>query len=343
MTAIRNIGRRRGLATALVLVAGLVAGCGGSSSRGNPIEQVPEAGGVREKVRAASSPRASDFPAVKGRSLQEVADQVGDPGPEVGLASSVFLVGSNSLAFGVIDPEGGFVYGKTAVYVAPTPGAPAKGPYPAPADVLVTEPPYRSKQAATESDPFAAVYAANVPLNKAGPWSVLVVTQRGDDMLAAPTQVKVVRPAQDPIPAPGEVAPRVETDTIASAKGDEEQVDTRIPPAPDLHQKSFAEVLGKKPVALLFSTPQLCQSRVCGPVTDIELQMKSKYGERMEFIHQEVYVDNDPSKGLREPLRRFNLRTEPWLFVVDQRGRITARLEGSFGIRAFEHAVESAF
>jgi len=62
----------------------------------------------------------------------------------------------------------------------------------------------------------------------------------------------------------------------------------------------------------------------------------------MEFIHQEVYVDNDPSKGLRVPLRRFNLQTEPWLFVVDEHGRITARLEGSFGIKAFERAIETA-
>ncbi len=62
----------------------------------------------------------------------------------------------------------------------------------------------------------------------------------------------------------------------------------------------------------------------------------------MEFVHQEVYEDNDPNKGLREPLRRFNLRTEPWLFVVDGRGRITARMEGSFGLRAFEQAINTA-
>ena len=69
-----------------------------------------------------------------------------------------------------------------------------------------------------------------------------------------------------------------------------------------MHDVDFADVVGKKPVALLFSTPQLCQSRVCGPVTDMELQMKSKYGDKMDFIHQEVYVDNDVNKGLREPL-----------------------------------------
>jgi hypothetical protein len=70
--------------------------------------------------------------------------------------------------------------------------------------------------------------------------------------------------------------------------------------------------------------------------------MKATYGKRIDFIHQEVYVDNDPSKGLREPLRRFNLRSEPWLFVVDRQGRITARLEGSIGVRAFEQALKSA-
>jgi hypothetical protein len=108
-----------------------------------------------------------------------------------------------------------------------------------------------------------------------------------------------------------------------------------------MHKADFADVVGKKPVALLFSTPQLCQSRVCGPVTDMELQMQSKYGDKMTFIHQEVWQDNDINKGLREPLRQFNLPTEPWLFVVNAKGVITARLEGSIGVQQFEDAVKS--
>ena len=117
-------------------------------------------------------------------------------------------------------------------------------------------------------------------------------------------------------------------------------LDTRVPPS-DMHEVDFAEVVGKEPVALLFATPQLCASRVCGPVADIALQMKSKYGDRMKFIHQEVWVDNDTTKGLREPLKQFNLPTEPWLFVVDKTGKITARLEGSIGVQQFEDAVKS--
>ena len=131
------------------------------------------------------------------------------------------------------------------------------------------------------------------------------------------------------------------TDTLASVGGDEELLDTRTPPS-DMHEQSLDKVLGKKPVALLFSTPQLCQSRVCGPVTDIAVQMKAKYGDQIEFIHQEVYADNDPNQGLRQPLEAFRLRTEPWLFAIGADGKVTARLEGSFGQKAFENAIKTA-
>jgi hypothetical protein len=170
---------------------------------------------------------------------------------------------------------------------------------------------------------------------------VLATTKKADGTLTGATgQVNVVTKAADPIPNVGEQAPKVHTDTLESAKGDVTKIDTRVPPS-DMHAADFAEVVGKKPVALLFSTPQLCQSRVCGPVTDMELQMKSKYGDKMDFIHQEVYVDNDVNKGLRPPLKEFNLQTEPWLFVVDGKGDITARLEGSIGVQQFENAVKS--
>jgi len=46
--------------------------------------------------------------------------------------------------------------------------------------------------------------------------------------------------------------------------------------------------------------------------------MNAKYGDRMTFIRQEVYVDNEVSKGLRPPLKAFGLQTEPWLFTFDR-------------------------
>jgi len=325
------------------LLVGAMGGCGSDDgSAGDPVSRVPQEGGLQEKVRAASTPDDADFPSAEGKTLNQLAEEVkGGGSTEVGLATSVFTVGKQRLAFGMIDGQGQFVYGPTAVYLAPTPGDPAEGPFAAPADVLVTEGRYRSRQAAEESDPFAAVYESQVRFDRPGPWSVLVVTQTGNTYVAAPSRVEVSTKQDDAIPDVGEPAPKVATDTLESVQGNEDLLDTRVPPS-DMHRESFDQVIGKKPIALLFATPQLCQSRVCGPVTDIALQMKAKYGDRIEFIHQEVYDENNPQKGLRESLRQFRLRTEPWLFVVDGNGRITARLEGSFGINAFEDALKTA-
>ncbi len=80
---------------------------------------------------------------------------------------------------------------------------------------------------------------------------------------------------------------------------------------------------------------------MCGPVTDIAAQLQKTYGDRMTFIHQEVYVDNQVDKGLRPQLKAFHLETEPWLFVVNAQGKIAARLEGAFGLGDFKKAVEA--
>jgi hypothetical protein len=326
----------------LLLVALLAAACGGGSggSDRDPVQNVPSDNGIRAAVQVAANPTKADFPAAKGKSLQELSQQL-SPGPQLAMASSQFDTGPNRMAFGVIGQDGTPIYGPTAIYVAPKPGAPAEGPYVAPADVLLTEARYRSKQAATAADPFAAVYGASVPFSKRGKYAVLAVTKQKDGKLTgAGSTIDVSSASADPIPRVGQTAPKVHTDTLASAKGDVTKIDTRDPPS-DMHKVDFADTVGKKPVALLFSTPQLCQSRVCGPVTDIALQMESKYGSKMDFIHQEVYNDNQVNKGLRKPLQEFHLRSEPWLFVVNKSGKITARLEGSIGVKQFENAVKS--
>ena len=314
-----------------------LGGCGGDNKPKAPPGVSQSA--FERQLQDAQRVSADDFPPATGKTLQQLADTA-RAGQQVGLATSVLVPGKNRLAFGVIDAENRFVYGKTAVYVGRRPDAgSASGPYPAPADSLLTEGRYRSKQAALEDTPIASIYAAQVPFKRPGRYAVLVLTKTSQGILGATTEVTVKR--QTPIPAVGERPPAVSTDTLSST-GSEEGVDTRLPPAPELHKTDLKDALGKRPVALLFATPQLCQSRVCGPVVDIELQMRAKYGDRMEFIHQEVYVDNQVDKGLRSPLREFSLQTEPWLFTFDRDGRVAARLEGSFGVRAFEEAVKAA-
>ena len=102
-----------------------------------------------------------------------------------------------------------------------------------------------------------------------------------------------------PVPEPGEPAIEVHTPTKADVGGDVKQIDTRVPPS-TMHDADFADVLGTKPVVLLFATPALCQSRVCGPVVDIAEQVKAGYDGDAEFIHMEIYNDNELDKGFRQ-------------------------------------------
>jgi hypothetical protein len=331
----------RGLA--VVVAVGLaLAGCGGDDDENGSADEPSGTSEIsadfKQALDEAASPTKKDFPAPAGRSLRALADSI-QAGGQVGLASSVFGVGRNRLAFGLIDDENKLIYGKTAVYVAPTPNDQAQGPFLAPADSLVTEPQFRSQNAAAETDAIAAIYAAEIPLEKPGKAAVLAVTNVGGQQFGAATGITVRK--EDPVVSVGEQPPDVETDTLASVGGVEDQACTRKP-IDDMHDVSLDEVVGEKPVALLFATPQLCQSRVCGPVVDIAAQLEQEYGDQVEFIHQEVYEDNDLQKGLREPLQAFGLPTEPWLFTIDRSGRVAARLEGSFGIESFREAIEAA-
>ncbi len=332
--------QRTGLVTLLAVASLLAAGCGGGSDPvvADPVEQIPDTGGQREAVREAQNPDPESFPAAEGKTLQQVADLVG-AGPQGALAVKTVTTGKSRLAFGMIGPDGRAIYGPTAVYIAPDPSQPAQGPFVAPADVLLTQPRYRSKQAATENDPFAAIYATTVRFKTPGTWAVLLATRQNGRLVGAPVRIPVTTKADDTVPDVGQSAPETHTDTLESVKGDEALLDTRDP-ASDMHA-DLAEVRGTKPVALLFATPQLCTSRVCGPVADIALQLKATYGKDMEFIHQEVWVDNDTNQGLRPPLEAFKLETEPWLFILDKTGKVTARLEGSFGLREFEEAIKT--
>jgi hypothetical protein len=325
---------------AVAILAPLVAGCGSDSPSTGGAKPPP--GVSKSKFPAllaeARSVTKADFPAAGGRTLSAIANTATKQA-QIGFASSITEPGANRVAFGLIDSANNFLYGRSAVYVASSQGAKARGPFIAPADTLVTKPAFRSQSAASESDPIAAIYAAHVTFKKPGKQVVLVLSKTPNGVYGALAPLTVKNSS---LPNVGEKMPPVKTETVADAGGNEASIDTRVPPAPELHQKRLTDVLGKKPVVLLIATPLLCQSRVCGPVVDIELQMKEEFGNKVEFIHQEVYRDNQVAKGLRDPLLQLHLETEPWLFAIKKDGTIAARVEGSFGVDEFRKAVQAA-
>ncbi len=332
-------------------VALAVAGCGSSSSDSTTSKttstssqaaatkraQANAAQTAVASLSAAEHPAAGDFPAAHGRSLTQLGALV-KSSAQFGGATGTFTPGTRRVAFAVNTGAGGFVYAPTAIYVAKNPKSPAQGPFLAPADPMVVAPQYRSKQNAGPGG-IQAIYSAQIPLPHAGTYTVLALTKTPKGLVGSPGEVAVAR--SSPIPNVGQRPPAVATDTLASVHGDTALLTTRLP-AENMHSVSLNQVLGKRPVALLFSTPQLCISKVCGPVTDIAVSLQKQFAGKIDFIHQEVYVANQPTKGLRPQLKAFHLQTEPWLFAINRQGVITSRLEGAFGIDEVRQALQSA-
>ena len=324
-------GARLRLGATLLLVVVALASCGGDDEG----ERRPSGEGG-----SASRPPAARFPEPGGRSLAELRQSLG-PGPVLAPSVQLFEPGRNRFGFGLFDrsrrqiPEA-----RVALYTAPTGGGRAEGPFPASYESLAVEPEFSSESVTADPDSAQSVYVAQVPFRRAGEYEVLAVTQLDDRLVAAePAAVRVVE--DSPVPSVGDPAIRISTPTVESVGGAVQQIDTRVPPS-TMHERDFADVLGRRPAILLFATPALCQSRVCGPVVDIAEQVKAERGDEAEFIHMEIYNDNEVERGLRPQVTAWHLQSEPWLFAIDRRGRIAARIEGAFSARELEEAVDLA-
>ncbi len=289
------------------------------------------------ELPAAERPHAGEFPAVAGRSLKQLAQLVNGTA-ELGAATGTYTPGIRRLAFALTDSSQRYIYAPTAIYIAPTPSSPAQGPFLAPADPMGVAPQYRSQQNAGPGG-IQAIYWTQVPVARSRIYDLLALTRAGRQLIGSTGEIAAA--LTTPIPGVGQRPPAISTETLSSVGGDVSLLTTRLPPE-NMHSVSFNQLLGKRPVALLFSTPELCTSRVCGPVTDIAVQLQHEFGNRITFIHQEIYVDNQPTKGLRPQLAAFHIETEPWLFTIDRHGVITARLEGAFGLDEARQAIEAA-
>jgi len=354
----------------MLVVAAIVGACGGDSGSEDSASQT---------AASQPAPLKSAFPSAAGRSLTEVVKAADAPAPlVVSPAASVFYKGENRYPFGVFHADRTPVSdAQVALYISKVPGpppdarrgaavevgpsgstgkddgaskgalararrealeAPARGPFPAAIESIGTQPAFRAQTTAADPNAPSVAYVAELDFPSEGEWQIAALVKEDGELTGTLLPSAVVGEF-DLIPRVGEKAPSIHTPTPEDVGGDLSQLTTRVPPDTQ-HQVDYADVLGKKPIVLLFATPQFCQSRVCGPVVDVAEQVKEAHGEEAEFIHMEIFNDNDPNAGVRPEVRAFRLPTEPWLFVIDRRGTIRAAVEGAFGVERLTEAVE---
>jgi hypothetical protein len=348
----------------LLALAALLAGCGGGANSST------SGAGSEGGVKSRPAPPKSEFPSASGRSLGQVLKFASGPSELViSPAGMVFYRGQNRYPFGVFQRNRTqatqvtqVTDAEVALYLAkvpaPAPKAkskagsggqvakaqrqalnePAIGPFPAKIESLATKPAFRAKTTIDDPNAASVVYSSEIDFPSEGQWRIAVLVKQGGELKGTLLPSAAVGEFKD-IPQPGQPAPRIHTPTAAEAGGDLAKITTRIPPDTQ-NRVDYAKAIGKEPILLLFATPQFCQSRVCGPVVDVAEQVKQETGDKAAFIHMEIYKENDPSKGVRSQVRAFHLPSEPWLFAINRQGRVSAAVEGAFGLEKMDEVVK---
>lgn len=140
--------------------------------------------------------------------------------------------------------------------------------------------------------------------------------------------IQVQAPEQVKVPQAGQPLPSVPTPTAADGRG-VNPICTRQP-ACALHEVSLDAALAeKRPLVVLFSTPALCQSQLCGPVLENVLAVKESVGDKARFLHVEIYTDLT-GKTLTPAVQAFKMEVEPFLFLVGADGVVRDRLDNAF-------------
>jgi len=168
------------------------------------------------------------------------------------------------------------------------------------------------------------VYVVDAVLDRAGVYPGEVLTQ--GQRLPMSLEVKETPDA----PAIGAAASRAPSPTPQTPLG-VNPICTRQPACP-LHRVSLSDVIGAgRPVAVLFATPALCQTRYCGPVLNELLSVRAAYEDRVTFVHVEIYRTLTGGNDESPTVQAWNIPYEPFFFTIDGSGTIRGRLDAAFG------------
>lgn len=175
------------------------------------------------------------------------------------------------------------------------------------------------------SEGYSGFYVANATMESAGSWTASLVSEDGRSS-PFPLQVNTI----SIVPAVGQPALASESKVIGPGI---EVADLTTDQDPDLdfYAMTVAEaVRSGRPSVIVFATPLLCRTAVCGPVLD-EMKSLASAHDGVNFVHVEIYepVDLDEVELIPVPaVVEWQLPSEPWIFVVDGEGLVAASFEG---------------
>ncbi len=181
------------------------------------------------------------------------------------------------------------------------------------------------------------VYFVRTDLSDEGLFEIVALA--GEDFGTAAIQVvdpqdsRVKDPTDQSPVIPGTEAISAPTATVADDRGVFD-ICTQDPEC-GMHEMSLDEALQTgRPVALMFATPQFCQTAVCGPSGQTRETIRTEGdGGDTSFIHSEIYAEEPSGTEVAatpvvDAVAAWGLPTEPWFVTIGADGGGGDRLDG---------------
>ena len=191
---------------------------------------------------------------------------------------------------------------------------------------------------------LGGVFTAQIEFDRAGTWLAEISPLDGE-FAGEKARLVFEVTEQSATPGLGTPAPASDTRTASDAETLEE-ITSDLDPDPDLYAISIADALRSGlPLVVSFATPAFCTSATCGPQVDVIKQLKDSYSDRANFIHVEIYANpkemqGDPSTAEISPtVDEWGLPTEPYTFLIDAQGRVSAKFEAFASYPELEEAL----
>ena len=176
--------------------------------------------------------------------------------------------------------------------------------------------------------PKRNVFVTNINFNETGYWEFIVNRENE----TAKATVNVLENSETL--SVGDTVEPIYTPSLSDFEIS--NITTDINPEKKLYLFNLEHALNqKKPILLSFSTPGLCVTGACAPQLE-ELKKISSLNNDVIIIHVEIWKNFDEvmKKGdlsvgvLNESVRKFNIKTEPWTFLINAEGIVKNRYQG---------------
>jgi hypothetical protein len=198
-------------------------------------------------------------------------------------------------------------------------------------------------------EPTTGVYVMDADFPTSGTWGAEFTTAIGD---AAPETIRMIFEvaAKPSVVSVGDPAPPSDTPTLDDVGGDVTKISTDDDAVEAFYETSVADALAaKEPFVLAFATPKFCATAQCGPTLDRLKPIAAAHPE-MTFINVEPYQLAETDGALQPVLTEgqltpaaatteWRLLAEPWVFVVDREGIVSASFMLIFSDEEMEAAI----